>query len=284
MREPLISVVVPTRNSARTLAACLTQIRRQTHPRVELIVVDNGSTDGTIAIASGLADRIERHGPERSAQRNRGYALAAGELIAFIDSDQLLEPEVLAQAAGVTAQDAGVGGVVIPELAFGVGFLAGCRALEKQLYLGDARVEAARIFTRTALATAGGYDESILAGPEDWELDDRVRAAGFQVARTTARAWHDEGRVHLQACFAKKRYYGRSLAAYYRTGASPRPVARPGLFSDPGILARHPARTAGLAVLKAVEVAGLLRGALDARGHPVEADSTQRPGITGNGD
>lgn len=264
MSAPLISVVVPTRNSARTLAACLAHIRRQTYPRVELIVVDNGSDDGTLGLARQLADRVEQHGPERSAQRNRGYAVAAGELIAFIDSDQLLEPDVLAQAATVSAQDAGVGGIVIPELALGVGFLAGCRALEKQLYLGDARVEAARIFTRRALAEVEGYDESILAG-EDWDLADRVRRAGFRIGRTTAACWHDEGQVSLRACFIKKRYYGRSLALYYRTGSSPRPVVRPALLSDPRRLARHPSRTAGLFLLKAVEGAGLALGALDAR-------------------
>ncbi len=265
MRELLISVVVPTRNSVRTLEACLAHIRAQTHPHVELIVVDNGSDDGTLEVAHRFADRVEHRGPERSAQRNRGFDLAAGELIAFIDSDQLLEPEVLSQAAAVTGQDVEVGGVVIPELAFGVGFMAACRALEKQLYLGDARVEAARVFTRTALAQTGGYNESILAGGEDWELEDRVRAAGFQFARTTAFAWHDEGRVRLRACFAKKRYYGRSLAEYYRSGTTPRPVSRPALFSDPRKLARHPLTTSGMLTLKAVETVGLMLGVLDAR-------------------
>ncbi|MFZ0043395.1 MAG: glycosyltransferase [Solirubrobacteraceae bacterium] len=258
-----VTVVVPTRNSGRTIRSCLEHVRRQTHSNVELMVVDNGSRDETVAIAGEMADRVESHGAERSAQRNRGYELSTGDLIAFIDSDKLLEPEVLAEAVAAAGAEPATGGLVIPELTLGVGFLTGCRALEKRLYLGDARVEAAVIFTRAALERVGGYDESLFAG-EDWELDDRVRAAGFAVGRTRALAWHDEGRVRLRAAFAKKRCYGRSLADYYRSGATTRPITRTALFSDPTTLAREPAHAAGMFLLKAVETAGLALGALEA--------------------
>ena len=73
-----VSFVVPTRNTERTLAACLASVRAQDHPDVELVVVDNASTDGTAAIAREHADIFEAAGPERSAQRNRGATLASG--------------------------------------------------------------------------------------------------------------------------------------------------------------------------------------------------------------
>jgi len=91
-----ISFVVPTRDSARTLDACLRSLRAQTHPDVEVIVVDNQSTDGTAEIARRHADQVVAWGPERSAQRNKGTACAAGDVVVFVDSDMVLEPHVAA--------------------------------------------------------------------------------------------------------------------------------------------------------------------------------------------
>ena len=124
-----VSLIVPTRNSARTLAACLESCRNQTHPDVEVIVVDNSSTDGTIEIAQALADRTFDQKPERSAQRNRGAAESTGEIVVFIDSDMVLEPTVVADAVAVFERRPEVGAVIIPERSFGEGFFASCRVL-----------------------------------------------------------------------------------------------------------------------------------------------------------
>ena len=66
---PDVTVVVPTKNATPTLAACLQSLRSQTHP-CRTVVVDNGSTDSTRAIAEDGADAVLEIGPERSAQRN----------------------------------------------------------------------------------------------------------------------------------------------------------------------------------------------------------------------
>ena len=81
-----VSLIVPARNSARTLAACLESCRTQTHSDVEVIVVDNSSTDGTVEIAQALADLTFDQKLERSAQRNRGAAESTGDIVVFIDS------------------------------------------------------------------------------------------------------------------------------------------------------------------------------------------------------
>jgi glycosyltransferase involved in cell wall biosynthesis len=260
-----VSIVVPTRNSARTLRATLASARAQAGAEIELIVVDNRSTDETPRIAAELADRVERWGPERSAQRNRGWRVASGELVVFLDSDLALEPGVAREALALFAGEARIGAAVIPEHAHGVGFLAACRGLEKRLYLGDRDVEAARIFRREALAQVGGYDESLDAF-EDWELADRVEAAGYALGRVASRAWHDEGRVSLRRAFGKKRSYGRHLARY--VDARPRRrrrLLRLGMLSDPRPLARRPDLAAGLVALKGCECAGLLIGAAQGR-------------------
>ncbi|MEZ5263565.1 MAG: glycosyltransferase family 2 protein [Acidimicrobiia bacterium] len=275
---PIATVVVPTRNSARTMAACLRSIIGQTDRHgqrlgVELIVVDNHSDDGTASIAADLAHRVVIAGPERSAQRNAGAALASSAVIAFIDSDQLLQPTVVAEAVALLEARPEVGVVVVPERSFGQGWWAAARCFERRLSDGDARTEAGRFYRRDALELHGGFDET-LTGPEDWELHDRMVAAGWQVARTTARIEHDEGRIDLRAAFAKKRYYGRAFHRYQRL-----PWARRGAFAPsrlatrPTALLRRPDLTARLVVLKAVEAAGAACGTLDAR----RARRSQRP-------
>ena len=261
-----ISFVVPTKNSDRTLEACLVSLRQQVGVEVEISVVDNSSTDGTPEIARRLADVVETFGPERSAQRNRGTALSTGDVVVFVDSDMTFERAIAADLVDVLMQRSDVGAVIIPERSFGEGFFAQCRVLEKSLYVGDDTVEAPRAFRREVIESLGGWDERLTAA-EDWDLSDRTRAAGVVVARIQSYIWHDEGQIRLSQTFAKKRYYGRWIAEYLRThqGAGQRKLARTALFSQPGLLARHPMRSGGMFLLKGVEGAGLVAGMRDER-------------------
>jgi glycosyltransferase involved in cell wall biosynthesis len=262
--RPLVTVVVPTRNTERTLARCLESIKDQTYPNVELVVVDNSSTDATQAIAKEYADQVVTLGPERSAQRNHGAKIGSGEYLIFIDADMVLNAAIVGEVVETFEREGeGLGALVIPELAFGEGFLARCRELEKRLYLGDGSVEAARAFPRRVFEEVGGYDETI-TGFEDWELPDRMRAAGYRLGRVTSFIMHDEGRISLRNAFNKKRYYGHWLPHYRRVQrAVPRRLGRPALLSQPGLALRSPHRFAGLLVLKATEWSGLALGAYE---------------------
>jgi len=88
---PLVSVIVPTRNSEAFLERCLTSIRDQSYPRVEVIVVDNYSSDGTKRIARKYADRFFSKGHERSSQVNFGVSKAKGKYVYRVDSDFVKE-------------------------------------------------------------------------------------------------------------------------------------------------------------------------------------------------
>jgi glycosyltransferase involved in cell wall biosynthesis len=262
-----VSFVVPTRNAARTLRACLASICRQRDADVELIVVDNASDDGTFEIANEYADIVLQHGPERSAQRNLGAKSATGSVVVFVDADMVLPQDVARDCVALLGpeSDPSVRAVVLPELAFGIGYLAKCRALEKALYVGDLAVEAARAFRIEEFLQAGGYDET-LTGPEDWELADRIVGAGGAPARANGTVWHDEGRIELRRAFGKKRYYGRGLAQYVRANkymVHRRPDLRHA-FRRPRLLIAHPSRALGLAVLKTVEFSGAAVGAAEA--------------------
>lgn len=273
-----ISAVVPTKNSARTIRACLTSLRHQTHPDVEVIVVDNASSDDTAAIARELADIAVDRGPERSAQRNHGAALSSGDVIVYIDSDMVLEPDVLAEVAAVLERRPEVGAVVIPERSFGEGFLTECRVLEKSLYVGADDVEAPRAFRREVIEGVGGWAEHLTAA-EDWDLADRCAAAGVVVDRVGAWIWHDEGHIRLRGTFSKKRYYGRWIAQYLaeHRGEGGRRLAHTSLFAQPAKLLADPVHTGGMLVLKSVEASGLAAGMLDARRQSARADRATKP-------
>jgi glycosyltransferase involved in cell wall biosynthesis len=98
-RRPLVSVVMPSFNSAATIEATLRSVVAQTYPSLEIIVVDDGSSDDTVERARAVAcDRpiqVVAEGRNQGAPRarNRGAELAKGELLAFLDSDDSWSPE-----------------------------------------------------------------------------------------------------------------------------------------------------------------------------------------------
>ena len=103
---PSISVIVPAYNAARTLAATLASIAAQTRPPLEVIVVDDASTDGTVEIAVTFATRLPNLQVVRQAKnggvskaRNAGLAASHGDLLAFLDADDLWHPTYLTKMA-----------------------------------------------------------------------------------------------------------------------------------------------------------------------------------------
>lgn len=95
--EPLVSVIIPTRNRLMLFKRALNSVFNQTHPNLEIIVVDDASMDGTKNFVTGLANpmvRYIRHSTNKggSAARNTGIRAATGDYIAFLDDDDEWEP------------------------------------------------------------------------------------------------------------------------------------------------------------------------------------------------
>ena len=101
MRE-VISVIIPAYNSESTLESCVASVLDQTYRETEIVIVDDGSVDGTLKMGNRLSsiynnvrvESIKHAGP--SAARNAGLRLARGRYIAFVDSDDRIHPEYLA--------------------------------------------------------------------------------------------------------------------------------------------------------------------------------------------
>jgi glycosyltransferase involved in cell wall biosynthesis len=101
---PTVSVVIPCFNQGRYLRDAIRSVFEQSHPPMECVVVDDGSTDETAAVAELLHARVIAQ-PNRgvSAARNAGLAAARGELIVFLDADDVLLPTALEREAAALA-------------------------------------------------------------------------------------------------------------------------------------------------------------------------------------
>lgn len=205
-----LSVVITTKNEAANIAASVRSFDDAVaRGEAEVIVVDNASTDDTKKIASELGAAVYDKGPERSAQRNLGWQKARGEWVIVLDADMIIPPETVEEILSVEEGDA----YWIPEVRTGSGFRVKARNFERSFYDGTC-VDALRLFRREILETTGGYDENLIAGPEDWELDIRVLATGAKCAVLKSHLIHNEKRLTFRKMLEKKAYYTKSFAAY----------------------------------------------------------------------
>ena len=108
---PLFSVVIPTYNRAGHIGRCLESVLVQDFDELEVVVVDNASTDETVLVAASYSDRLSVRvlvndaNYERSFSRNCGAAEAFGRFVVFLDSDDVLQPGALKRASNFIAED-----------------------------------------------------------------------------------------------------------------------------------------------------------------------------------
>ena len=258
MKNPLVSIIIPTRNSDRTISACLKSIKKQTYKNIEIIVVDNNSTDTTKEISKKYTKRVFNKGPERSAQRNFGALKSKGEYVLFIDSDMELAKNVVKECVSKIND---FGGIIIPEVSFGTGFWAKCKALERSFYVGVDWLEAARFFPKKIFINFKGYDVNLISG-EDWDLNQKIKSK-YKIARISSYIKHNEGELSLKKLLIKKMYYGSRISTYSSKKENSKDfksqssiVKRYKLFfSNPKMLFSNPVVGIGTLFMKTMEFA-----------------------------
>lgn len=212
----LVSVIIPTYNSAASLNRCLGALVAQKAPvPVEVVVVDDGSTDDTAAVCEGRAGvryvRQENRGP--AAARNLGVREARGEIVLFTDADCEPEPDWVAQMVAPFSEEGviGVKGAYRSRQRELVARLVQLEYEDKYRHLARFRYidfidTYAAGYRRGVFLACGGFDERYrTASVEDQELSFRLAEAGHKmVFNPRAVVWHTH--VPTLAGYLRKKY------------------------------------------------------------------------------
>lgn len=234
-----VSVVITTKNEEKNIENCLKSIQLQTWTNIEIIVVDNNSSDNTKELSRQYTELVFDKGPERSAQRNHGLIdIATGVYGMFIDADMILTPNLIETCVNEFSTNDSIA-LHIEEIVLGNGRLARVRRFERSFYSGTC-IDGVRFFELDDFKKIGGFDEDLPPGPEDWDLDKRfqqlgklalvntgsivekwpldkfIHSRGATRLKSMAGIFHNEDEQSLTRYLEKKSYYSGSMDAYQK--------------------------------------------------------------------
>lgn len=259
----MVSIIIPTKNEEKVIIRLLVSIKNQTYKKIEIIVIDNSSSDNTKKIARRFTKNVFDFGPERSAQRNYGEKKAKGDYLLILDADMELEQNVVNECVIRMQKMQKCGLITIPEVSVANTFWEKVKAFERSIYNkeGDTTTDAGRFFDRKAFEKVGGYDETI-TGPEDWDLPERILKIGYKQGRIKSRIFHYE-RVPNPIRLAKKKYYYALTSHRYlkKHGISPLSqktvyFLRPVFYKNWKMLASNPVLSIAMFVMLILEQIG----------------------------
>ncbi|MDT8879657.1 TIGR04283 family arsenosugar biosynthesis glycosyltransferase [Halomonas saccharevitans] len=221
--RPRLSIIVPTLNEAAIIEAQLTRLAPLRAGGAELLVVDGGSRDATLARARPLASRVIESAPGRARQMNAGAREAQGRALLFLHADTVLPPGAEAAIAAALAEgrdwgrfDVRLAGrhPLLPVIAFAMNQRSRCT--------GIATGDQGLFMTREAFAGAGGFPDQPLM--EDIEMSRRLKriskpACLREKVTTSGRRWEQGGAWRTILLMWRLRW------RYWR-GASPDDLAR----------------------------------------------------------
>jgi len=175
-KNPLVSVVITTKNEEKNIENCLVSIKEQTYQNLEIIVVDNNSSDKTKELSLQYTEKVYDKGPERSAQRNYGMIdKSNGKYVMFVDADMIFAPYLIDSCVDHMQNSSDIA-LHLPEIILGTNYFSKVRRFERSFYDGTV-IDGARFFNKESFKEVGGFDES-MSGPEDWDIDKKIKQIG----------------------------------------------------------------------------------------------------------
>ncbi|MGW0606452.1 glycosyltransferase family 2 protein [Streptomyces sp. NPDC002640] len=215
---PLVSIVIPNYNYARTLGACIEAAQAQTYPAVEVIVADDCSTDDSVAVARRTGATVLESPVNRgvSSARNLGAEAARGEVLFFVDSDVALAPDAVAKAVEFLDADPGLGaicGMYQAESLFPDSFVKKYRAIQQYVWFTEIDgpipgLHSALFAIRTSVFREIGPFNDRLRWTEEQDYGFRLNARYAVWATAAIRGRHDHDgtlRVMLTKVFQRTR-------------------------------------------------------------------------------
>jgi len=208
---PLVSVVVPSRNSERTIALCMRSIISQSYSPIEIIVVDASSTDSTRKIAERMGALVISHHGERSVAKNLGAKFANGKYLFFVDADHKLGSQVVSTC--VKTID-GVDGVLINDQdILRESKVSRLVASRREILSYDALNVAVRFVRRDVFDSVGGFDPDLYAG-EDLDFHQRFLKRGYKMVYSPVTEWHLGSPANFKALLNRSLYYSPNNLRY----------------------------------------------------------------------
>jgi hypothetical protein len=232
MREqPLVSVIIPNYNYARTLTACIEAAQRQSYPLIEVIVADDCSTDDSVAVARGLGVTVLESPVNGgvSIARNLGAEHARGEVLFFVDSDVALEPDAVEIAVRMLQEQPSLGavcGMYQAEPMFPDSLVKRYRAIQQFVWFNEIDgpipgLHSALFAIRTEVFREIGPFNTNLRWTEEQDYGFRLNARYQVVAAAAIRGRHDHDgtlRVMITKVFQRTRL---GAPNWVRLGALP---------------------------------------------------------------
>ena len=216
---PKVSFVIPTKNSSRTIERCLSSIKKQNYPSLEIIVVDNGSTDNTVDIANKYADKVLFDSGKLGRVRQTGIENAEGEIIGIFDSDIYFPHNNWLIRAIEYFNYAKIIATVWPK---NVAPPEGPLFQKLYLNLGNQILEdrirkrrgtvggGCALILKSAFFSVGGYDEGVHWG-EDFNLALKLRKQGYALVYIEDPIYHDTDMGLSVKGFIKKQIMGMKM-------------------------------------------------------------------------
>lgn len=225
--NPLVSVIVTTKNEEKNIGNCLQSVLDQSYTNTELIAVDNNSSDKTVKIAKIFTDKVYNIGPERSTQRNFGVKIAKGKYFLYLDADMILSKYVIEECLDLCENHKCIA-AFIPERIIGIGLWIKIRHFERS-FLDATCIDAVRFIRRDKFIEIGGFDTS-LTGPEDWDLSKRIEKVG-KIGVIKAPRYHNERLFNFEQYLGKKIYYIKGFNKYKEKWGRNDPIVKKQLGS-----------------------------------------------------
>jgi glycosyltransferase involved in cell wall biosynthesis len=193
---PLVSVIVPCYNSGKTLSRTIDSVIRQTWENIEIIIINDGSTDrSTIELLGFLSTNPKitvqaQSNKGLASARNSGIRISKGEFILPLDSDDWLDDNAIKLMLDAANQN-NLNSIVFSNIK-----LEGEKVGVKETYcnpfeqLFSNQLPYCMLFPKSVFNEVSGYDESFLFGLEDWDLNLRLLISGYKFTKNNNSQFH----------------------------------------------------------------------------------------------